>query len=547
MLMPNRLKRASFARLAVGLAVLAFPLLATSVAQAAIAGAIPSTTTIHPDIRSATINPGLGDHGASVCFDKPLNGSFVPGEFVLGGYRAGNLVDAIGAATDPTNTNCALVTWPSTSGDMNQYTFVEVNAGAVEANAGSVPNLLDSVGLTGSTSHAGVTGITVAPNLAGVLPPSGANQVSHSLTFVFDKSTNSPAANNAGYFFETAAGQTCMGVPAFAPLSGNGTTTITIAFNDAPCGGVVNAIRAGLFAGTVDALNDPAATNPNMSTIMPNCNTGTNCPTSVPDLVSAQLNADNDSITYTFDKNVVVFPPNLPSDFLAELADGTTLPSTSAVCGGGTTCVAQFSGTLSKQAEFGVLAWVSGVAVHPADNPTVSNLAGSAKIGDNAGAFSRAFTTGPDVFGVQMNKSTGLVSVNLDDRIVTADVSKIKLIAGDGGTVAAVPSPSFNSSAPPGPTTVQLQYPASVLTNVTQVQFLGCPGGACGGGAAFTEPFSATLNSFDAKNITQIVGTVNSGAILHAYHARKHAFDAKIHAIHNKKHSKKHSKRSKRH
>ncbi len=547
--MSNRLKRASLARLAVGLAVLAFPLLATSVAQAALAGAIPSTTTIHPDVRSATIDPTAGDFALHVCFDKQLNGSFVPGDFAIAGYRAGNLHDALGVSTDPSNTNCVFVVWPSSIGDINQYTAVEIAPGAVEANAGSVPNLVDSVGITGSISHAGVTGITVAPNLAGVLPPSGANQVSHSLTFVFDKTTDSPAANNAGYFFETAAGQTCMGVPAFAPIAGNDSTTITIAFNDAPCGGVVNAIRAGLFAGTVTAPSDAAATNPNMSTIMPNCNTGTNCPTSVPDLVSAQLNADNDSITYTFDKNVVVFPPNLPSDFLAELANGTTLPSTSAVCGGGTTCVAQFSGTLSKQAEFGVLAWVSGVAVHPADNPTVSNLAGSAKIGDNAGAFSRAFTTGPDVFGVQMNKSTGLVSVNLDDRVVAVDTADINLIAGDGGIVAATPSPSFNSSAGPGPTTVQLQYPASVLTNVTQVQFLGCPGAAfCGGGtAAFTEPFSSVISPFDAKNLVQIVGAVNSGAILRGYHLHKHAYDAKIHSLHNKKHHKKHSKRTKRH
>ena len=90
MLMPNRLKRASFARLAVGLAVLAFPLLATSVAQASIAGAIPSTTTIHPDIRSATVDPFAGPTGVRVCFDKTLNTTLVANGFLLGGYRAGS-------------------------------------------------------------------------------------------------------------------------------------------------------------------------------------------------------------------------------------------------------------------------------------------------------------------------------------------------------------------------------------------------------------------------------------------------------------------------
>jgi len=341
-------------------------------------------------------------------------------------------------------------------------------------------------------------------------------------------------------------------VPATAPLSGNGSTTITIVFNDGPCGGVVNAIRAGIFAGTVSALSDPGATNPNMSVIMPNCNTGPNCPTSNPDLVSATLNSNLDQITYVFDKNVVVFPPNLPTDFVAELADGSTLNSTAATCNGTNTCTAQFGGNLSRQAEFGVMAWVSGVAVHAADNPAVTNLAGSAKIGDNAGAFSRAFTTRPDVFGVTMNKSTGQISVNLDDRVVTVDPTKINLIAGDGGVVAGTPTPTFNSSAPPGPETVVLQYPASLLTNVTQVQFLGCPGGACGAGAAFTEPFGnpappTLISPFDAKNISQIVGAVNSGAIVHAYHMRQAAIKRALkHAkryTHTKKHAKKHNKR----
>src|SRR5205807_4798554 len=125
--------------------------------------------------------------------------------------------------------------------------------------AGSVPNLVDSVGVTGSISHAGTTGLTVAPNLVGVLPPTGANQVTHSLTFVFDKSTNTVPAGNTGFFFETAAGQTCFGAPV-AALAGNGTTTITLAFVDGPCGGVVNAIRAGLLAGTATAPSDSAAT-----------------------------------------------------------------------------------------------------------------------------------------------------------------------------------------------------------------------------------------------------------------------------------------------
>ena len=514
-------KRGSFARLAVGLVVFASPLLATSVASAAIAGGILSTTTTHPDIRSATIDPKIGLTGVRVCFDKALDSTRLANGFFLGGYRAGNLVEAATVGIDSTDTMCAKVLFPASAGDINNYTFVEVAAGAVSANAGLAPNLFDSIDLTGSTSHSGTRGLTTAPNLVGVLAPTSVNKATHSLTYVFDKNTHSSAAMNNRYFFETAAGQLCLGTPTTPPLSGNEQTTITIEFNDGAspfpgtCGGVVKAVKAGIFRGAVTALYDPASSNPDVATNLPNC--ASPCSTQRPDLVSAVLNANQDQITYTFDRNVMLLDK---IGFRAELANGESIGSTSAQCNGTTVCTAQFSGNLSTQSEFAVGSWAELATVKLANtiSPTPVNLPGYAPVGENAGALSRGFTTGPDVFGIVINKITGQIDVNLDARVNTVAASNsglIRLMDGAGEVISGSYTATFNVSAGPGPEQVVLQYPASVLTNATQIQFLGG-----GGNAAFTSPFDNFTVPADAQNIAQIVGAVNSAAILKAYNAR---------------------------
>jgi len=565
--MPNRLKRASFARLAVVTAVLAFPLLVSGSAQAAIAGAIPAQTTGGPDVRSATIDPTAGSTGVRICFDKPLNGVFTFSGFLLGGYRAGHLVAANGAGTDPTNTSCAIVTWPASIGQLNQYTFVELLPNTTFANAGTVPNLADSVGLSGSTSHAGTTGVSTGPNLVGVVPPTGSNQLTDSLTYVFDKAAK--VVNADRFFFETAAGQVCSAQavqPAGFPV-GDGSTTITVTFDPAggpgpdPCNTgtaqVVQAVRAGVFGNpggaATQSTSDLASFNPNMSAILPNC--ASPCATQRPDLIGATLQPDFDHVVYQFDKNVVV---SNPTAFIEELANAQSVAATGAVCSG-SFCTASFSGNLSPQAEFGVMAWVFPGAVEAADNPTPSgaNIPGSANTNDNAGAFARAFTTGPDVFALTINKTTGVVAVNLDDRVNNVAVGNacnsnipppaptpapcIRLLDASGAVIAGGYTPSFNASAGPGPEQVLLQYPPSVLTNATQVQFLG--GTSLWGGAAFTEPFPSALVPEDAQNVSQVVGQVPTGAILRAYHTAQAWAKTHLHHKHHKQHKHHKNKR----
>ena len=124
-----------------------------------------------------------------------------------------------------------------------------------------------------------------------------------------------------------------------ATLAGNGTTTITIAF-PACAGGTVTvaqAVRAGAFGNpataAVASVSDPNSTNPDESVILPNAPNGG--ATQHPDLISATIGADNDSIVYTFDKNVVVAPGGGVGTFRAELAvGGSPAISTGAVGSG---------------------------------------------------------------------------------------------------------------------------------------------------------------------------------------------------------------------
>lgn len=109
------------------------------------------------------------------------------------------------------------------------------------------------------------------------------------------------------------------------------------------------------------------------------------------------------------------------------------------------------------------------------------------------------------------SRSTGAVTVNLDDRIAADNPTNITLLDTTGNPIVApAPAVSFNSLAGPGPQAITLQYPASTLTNLGAIQFTR---------AAFTEP-AGTAGVFsvtDAQNIQQIVSPVSSAAILKGF------------------------------
>ena len=90
--------------------------------------------------------------------------------------------------------------------------------------------------------------------------------------------------------------------------------------------------------------------------------------------------------------------------------------------------------------------------------------------GGNAGAFSRGFTTGPDVFNATINTTTGVVTLGLDQRIFGGNPAQISLLDSTGNVVATAPAGSVTFPIQlPGPEMVQVQFSPGQTTTAKNV------------------------------------------------------------------------------
>ncbi len=244
-------------RCAISAAAVACPLAAATAAQAAIAGALPPTLTIAPDLRSVSL---VAPNEAVFCFDKPLaNGtSFDGSKFELAGYNSLTARTATGGAStvklDVGNKNCVVATFDplvagSSSAELKDYSIGTVLTGAVTGNAGGT-SLADSVPETNSTSHSGTAGVTTAPNLVSVTADPSLQQID----FVFDRAVDPTTVNSFDFCFVDAAGTFHLGT---------GTATV-VNGNQVDVGGFVGSggasadVRTATVAGTSD-LDVPLA------------------------------------------------------------------------------------------------------------------------------------------------------------------------------------------------------------------------------------------------------------------------------------------------
>lgn len=465
--------------LAVGLVAAALPLVAANAAQAALAGANPLTTTLRPDLRSATLT---GATTAQFCFDKAIISVPDIGGFAIGGYRA----DSFEKSTTATASgNCVDATFPAA--DFTSYTYGQVGEGAVRA-AGNNPNRADSVALAGTTTQNGTRGLTTAPDLQGISVVTVAPQ---ELAFTFDQAVNPTAVfGNGGFHFVTSNGPNCPPTtPACdvasqsAQLSSSDPKTVIVSF---PVGGtplVTNAVRGYIVPGAVRSATAEgtlgtwdSAPNPGSAGVVTgvptllgavNNNIGpvaagalfaasAACPT-------APTSANQCTVVdYTFNEGVSVNnAANTLANFYAYLSDGSfdhpvALTEPTGVAGPvagtfhGSATVRAYYAVASHYDEYLVKAGVSGagtttklgtVATAPApfaggctaaQQTPVSltdtcgvvssttghpNTPGSAPIGGNTGAHSTGFTTAPDAFGTAFDTLTNTVSVTFDSRV----------------------------------------------------------------------------------------------------------------------------------
>ena len=579
--MARRLKRAWVARLTVAAAVLALPLFAAGVASAAIAGANQPTTVGRPDLRSVTLTSSTS---ATYCFDKTLSAGLIDGDgngFFVQGYRVDNRFEANSASVDPTSGMCVLVGFPATVGDINQYTIGTVLGGIVTDNLTGLVNNTDATALTFSTTTNGTTGHTTGPDLTGILTPSGSDQANNQLEYVFDQSIIQPPSGTNFYYIDSG-GNICWGgtAPATTTTTLNGThTVVTVSFpKPCPSGGgdgfkgdngpnssasISSAVRGGVVdsysdggTGPIVSANDAGlgdssrvSFGPAGSAILPSAPGGGS--TTRASVVSAALSSTGDSITYTFNTNVVIVDS---TDFAAVLSNGQVLfaPASSASLVSPNVVSVSFGQSLSSQDEYAVKAALYPGGVEPAANPVTKyeNTFESVNLGDNAGALGRGFTTGADVFGVVFNASNGTVTADLDQRIFSSENEDICILNSAGDQVAnpnpvAVDIPTQAA----GPEAVVMHFVAGSNGPVAQGTMIefgpDCVAGSGLGTYTKTDAFLAQIdNSGQNSNVqpggfvdeytaSQIVAPVGSGARLHAYH-RSH-----------KKHKKHHS--SKRH
>jgi hypothetical protein len=578
--MASRFRCTPFVRLAVGAAALAIPLFAASSAVAAMGGAIPLTSTNRPDLRTVTL---IGSN-AQFCFDKTLSQGGGPlsahlANFVLGGYNpGGGYSTSATAATYPitlaydlSNTSCVDAVYPSSNGppanatiDYNQYTYGSVGQGAVTSLSGGAPNAADSTTLTGSTTNNGTTGNTVAPDLTGVAVDKSLNVV----TFVFNKNIgNVPDATR--FSIVDTGGNTCAGNVGTASASGN---SVTVGF-PAACGApyasgnaVGNAVRAVVAPSTVKNATAFGELNNDTEVAIVPLTSGT---TAKPDLVSAMLEPSGSAIDYNFDQpittapNLIGTPPvahtPIPGDFKVDLANNSiasgvseTITNTATT---GTVRVTFTSGANFNEYDVKATVLVGGATGLNGGNPSTG---GSVPVGDNAGAFARGFTSGPDAVAATFASATGDATVTFDQRVfgdgvnpnvptgfVLLDQSGTPISGGTGTNINFVPAAA-------GPMQVTVHFNPTAISLAKAIEICGPPDAVVAAkpaecttglvdastGSVFTSGLSPAGNAPNEPNVQQILSPFAVSAKLIK---RVTVFKPKA-AAHAKKHAKKHAK-----
>lgn len=607
--MASRLRRACLSSAAVVVAVVALPLLGAGAAQAAIAGASSFTTPGLPDLISATVvsTSTLQDE-VQVCFDKAVNpnsvgfGNVAPALtfWHLVGYRSANSFEPTSVVenggTGQTVPGCADLFFNAQQiGDIDQYTVLSVDAGAVanNSNTGDV-NLADSVTLTLPSTDAGTrngtAGYTTQPDLIGVTTPITS---ATAITFAFDqnivKSTTGTGAIVPGdFYYQDPSGQICVGnglATGTAQASSPSQVTITFPATCVDPNGsaevATNAVRAGVSAGGVTATADLLVPNQSNEDVVVGVTGISTNPqqqgvTSIPDLAQAKL-ISNTVVAFVFDQQVNDATA-VPSQFHVTLSDGTVLNGLTAVSGTSVSGNGQEvdvtfdppSGTtFNNEDEYAVQAWVGGNAISdengvsipqvPATNgvvpvpisPTflpITNSPGDTPIGGNTNGFARGFTTGPDLYAASWSKSTGVLTLDFDQRvnglqgltqngILSLLAQDVHLITSDGAIIGAVPTSitlastvgdagpesvginfgtAANADGPvasPGPHAVQLLAPNLYPNNGD----LGLPG-TC----AFVTPLQSTVDTLDDCNVEQVVPLTVTASHLKAVKVTTH-------------------------
>ena len=253
-------------------------------------------------------------------------------------------------------------------------------------------------------------------------------------------------------------------------------------------------------------------------------------------------------MTYTFDHPITATSVSDPSQYHVLLASGLVALVPSLTQGSPNSVVATFA-NMNVFDEYVIQAFVdrnaaaatTGCAANaPPNTPpfppngggrppfscgsdgtnTYENTPGAVPFGGNAGAFSRGFTTGPDVYMVSFNTTTNVASVFLDQRpgSQAGGVGGVNLIDAAGNVVGHPLTLSIPLFPNPGPVQVTMDVAPSVMAlNPVQIQLFH-PGGVfpevVSGVGGFCE-LNATIG-VDGCSVPHIVQQTGSGVRIKA-------------------------------
>ena len=440
-------------------------------ANAAMGGGNALTTSLRPDLRSATVqstNAVDDTTTVRVCFSKAIASLPQSARFHMGTYNAPYVFAGSITATSATRStsNCADAVFPNF--DATQFTFVTVDGsqgtapdgGTSAVSTNGFGNIEDSTALIGSKTNNGTRGFSTGPDLVGIT----VNNAAATIDYTFDQRVGGivgGVGDLAGAFsYSLPNGTPVNSLPGAAnrSISSDG-LTVRVNF---PAATIQNAVRGFVQFAALVAKSDGSSSglNPGRSAARP----GSAGFTDAPDLVSVTVNGGRDALLFQYDQ--VLTAVGAQNLFHAGLAfsgsvSGNGAPTIVGGAGVGNTVSVPCTSDCNRIDEYIVSGWADAGAATGAALPSTF---GGVAAGGNAGAFATGFTTAPEALSVTFDNATDIARVRMDQRWQAEDNTLVRLIDDQGSQIAAG---AINITGGGSPTTCQciaeITFPAGTL------------------------------------------------------------------------------------
>ncbi len=464
-------------------------------AQAAMGGANALTTSLRPDLRTATVqSTNLVDDTTTVrvCFSKAIASLPQATFFKAGNYQDDDGADPITATSATRSTsNCADAVFPNS--DSEQFTYISAlgslgtapDSGISAVATNGFGNIQDSTALIGSKTNNGTRGFTTAPDLVGIT----INNANATIDYTYDQRVAAVATTPAAFSYNLANGTEIDSIDGtIVPrLLSADEKTVRVSFPPGPQ--IQDAVRAFSNFGAVTPKNGVLGGD-----LRSAARPGSGGFTDRPDLVAVTLAPDGSFVDYQFDQVITVL--GAAGNFLITFSNGAAVNPGAAptVVGGlnvGNTVRVPITFGAGGGTTFNELL-VSGStlagAVTGAGGPST---AGGLPTGGNAGAFASGFTVGPEALSVTFDNATDIARVVFDQRWNVDADPLFRLIDDQGSQIAAVPINVSGGGAPTaGKTTAEITFPAGSVSGARSLLIQ-------------QSALSATVGSFE--NVPQVI------------------------------------------